>query len=306
MNPGSALGSSSARLTAAVAVLAGVWIVTYWWWEPRGTRNTPPITFADDSPERGGDGESPEAADAISLEADRAEAPVQLGPAQLPRDPLAPVPVASTPSTDAASGSPNPPPSSPTVQASPPTLERVATVVPPEFTDYVVRSGDTFGRISTRFFGTPEHARAISRANPHVDPTRLRPGRVVRVPKDPNNIQGKPTTLYIPAASAQPGSSDQGAGEEGAGVGSAASVATRTHIVRAGDSLSRIAQQYLGDHRKADLIFQANRDVLRSPDDLSVGAKLRIPAPLKADQGDVAGTTAPQADAGLASPERAE
>jgi len=50
-----------------------------------------------------------------------------------------------------------------------------------------------------------------------------------------------------------------------------------THEVVAGDNLSKLAEQYLGNHAKYLALYEANRDVLASPNDLSLGMKLKIP-----------------------------
>ncbi len=52
----------------------------------------------------------------------------------------------------------------------------------------------------------------------------------------------------------------------------------RTHTVVAGDNLSRLAQQYLGSHARYLELYEANRDILKSPDALRVGMQLKIPA----------------------------
>jgi nucleoid-associated protein YgaU len=52
---------------------------------------------------------------------------------------------------------------------------------------------------------------------------------------------------------------------------------TQTYVVQSGDSLSKIAQKYYGDASLYDKIFQANRDVLKDPNKIQVGQKLRIP-----------------------------
>ncbi len=57
----------------------------------------------------------------------------------------------------------------------------------------------------------------------------------------------------------------------------AASSEAKTHEVAAGESLSSIAFKYLGTHKRYMEIYEANKDVLRSPNDLSVGMKLKIP-----------------------------
>jgi len=51
----------------------------------------------------------------------------------------------------------------------------------------------------------------------------------------------------------------------------------RYHLVVDGDTLAELARRYLGSARRAGEIFEANRDVLPSPDALPIGARLRIP-----------------------------
>lgn len=52
---------------------------------------------------------------------------------------------------------------------------------------------------------------------------------------------------------------------------------TQTYVVQAGDTLSKIAQKYYGDATLYTKIFEANRDVLKDPNRISPGQKLRIP-----------------------------
>lgn len=49
------------------------------------------------------------------------------------------------------------------------------------------------------------------------------------------------------------------------------------YVVSYGDTLSGIAQQMLGSQAKYQLIFDANRDRMASPDKLDVGKPIRIP-----------------------------
>jgi hypothetical protein len=49
------------------------------------------------------------------------------------------------------------------------------------------------------------------------------------------------------------------------------------HIVRNGDTLSSIALQHLGSTARYQEVFEANRDRLRTPNDLRIGQELRIP-----------------------------
>lgn len=62
------------------------------------------------------------------------------------------------------------------------------------------------------------------------------------------------------------------------GASNGASQMPREHRVRDGDSLEMIAEKYLGDPLLANVIFQANRDRLQSPDLLPIGVKLTIPS----------------------------
>jgi nucleoid-associated protein YgaU len=49
------------------------------------------------------------------------------------------------------------------------------------------------------------------------------------------------------------------------------------HRVRQGDTLSEIAERFLGDAGKANVIFEANRNVLDDPDLIFPGQELRVP-----------------------------
>jgi hypothetical protein len=53
--------------------------------------------------------------------------------------------------------------------------------------------------------------------------------------------------------------------------------AAQVHRIADGDTLSRLAERYLGRSERYLEIYNANRDVLSSPDLLPIGATLRIP-----------------------------
>lgn len=61
--------------------------------------------------------------------------------------------------------------------------------------------------------------------------------------------------------------------------GALAAPPTRRHKIVNGDSLPALAKRYLGSEQRADEIFEANRDLLSSPDALPIGIELRIPPP---------------------------
>jgi LysM repeat protein len=78
-------------------------------------------------------------------------------------------------------------------------------------------------------------------------------------PSRPGAIQTTTVTLPAPAAAAE------------------TPAAPRVHTVASGDSLSRISKQYYGTAGRWNDILQANKDVIRNPDALTLGTKLRIP-----------------------------
>jgi nucleoid-associated protein YgaU len=47
--------------------------------------------------------------------------------------------------------------------------------------------------------------------------------------------------------------------------------------IAAGDTLSKIAKQFYGDANAYPKIFEANREVIKDPDQIFVGQKIRIP-----------------------------
>ena len=51
----------------------------------------------------------------------------------------------------------------------------------------------------------------------------------------------------------------------------------RTYTVKAGDTLSKIAKEHLGDANAYMKIFNANKDQLSDPDKIKPGQVLKIP-----------------------------
>ncbi|QYX58489.1 LysM peptidoglycan-binding domain-containing protein [Roseovarius sp. SCSIO 43702] len=78
--------------------------------------------------------------------------------------------------------------------------------------------------------------------------------------------------------------------------GALAGTCEQTHVVAAGESLSVIAERYLGSAAAWEAIHEENRDMLgASPDTLRVGMRLRLPCPRAG--GDAAETPVPAAAA---------
>ena len=66
-------------------------------------------------------------------------------------------------------------------------------------------------------------------------------------------------------------------GPSAGGTATATATAGKTYTVKAGDTLSKIAKQYLGDANAYPAIFEANRDQLSDPDKIKPGQVLKIP-----------------------------
>ncbi len=133
---------------------------------------------------------------------------------------------------------------------------------------HVIRQGETLSDISKRYFGTTTRWKEILRLNPGVDPKKMKPGDeiVVSLPspaikRSAPVVQGR-TAPQEPVAHAAT---------------KAPAAASRTYTVKRGDTLGGIAKAMLGSATRADEIYAANRGVLKSPHDLTIGMELVIP-----------------------------
>ena len=72
------------------------------------------------------------------------------------------------------------------------------------------------------------------------------------------------------------GSSSTAASPSSAPAGKA-SDAARIYVVQGGDSLSKISKKFYGDANSWKRIFEANKDIVKNPDLIQPGWKLRIP-----------------------------
>jgi nucleoid-associated protein YgaU len=59
--------------------------------------------------------------------------------------------------------------------------------------------------------------------------------------------------------------------------GGSSSTAAKIYVVVSGDSLSKIAKREYGNANEWNRIFEANKDILKDPDKIFPGQKLKIP-----------------------------
>lgn len=217
----------SSRIFIGLCLLVLVWIGVYWMWQPSLEDKTPLITF-----------EQP------IIETTPTDPPEQASdqPTIISQIDLA---------------TPTPTRSDPVITTPQPRL------IPPEFFEHIVQPNERMQTIAARYFGSGDDWAIIARANPFVDPQKLKVGMVLRIPKDPDNLQGK-----VVGRDTQPGVIESHTDSQAKVI---------EYVVRPGDSLSVIAQRIYGSSRHARYIFDSNRDKLKSMDDISVGQLLKLP-----------------------------
>jgi nucleoid-associated protein YgaU len=224
------------RIFTGICLLVIVWIGVYWMWSPRQEQG-PTITF-DTEP--------------LSIAEPEPSVPSGSDPDE---------PADNETSVDSADSSARPLPVIDPVVESGGSHPRV---ISPEFFDHLVEPGEKMQTIAKRYYGSIDDWTVISKANPKVDPKKLKVGTILRIPKDKHNIQG-----VLVGGETRPGviAAHTGAGSDG----------TIEYIVQSGDSLSLISQRIYGTTRYAKFIFESNRDVLRSMDSISIGQLLKLP-----------------------------
>jgi nucleoid-associated protein YgaU len=218
------------KLVVAAAALAVVWIVTYWLLPTRPT--PPPITF-----------------DSLPISEATQPAPEQ----QSPKPDPSPAPSPESKVTEAQSKK-----KSPCANLPPAPTPVFDPVTPPEFTKHTLLKGETIWSLAEVYFGDRNLGMVIARANPQVDPQKLRPGNTLLIPKDPGNIQGTPIgekpVPPIPEIV--------------------------EYVVHSGDTLTAIALQFYGKVSLWTRIRDANpNQINQDGTNIRPGMKLLIPPP---------------------------
>jgi nucleoid-associated protein YgaU len=165
---------------------------------------------------------------------------------------------------------------------------------------YTVADGDTYWNISRTVYGTARYYAALARHNQARvgDPERLRPGMQIATPDARELEKRYPTLIEKPAPTSRLGSEPDPAAPRRSPAkvltpGAVSSAAAQgspepgyfyspkgepMYRIGPGDTLSLIAQKHLGRGSRSEEIFEKNRDILKSPDNLTVGTVIRLPA----------------------------
>jgi nucleoid-associated protein YgaU len=128
------------------------------------------------------------------------------------------------------------------------------------YTFHDVERGESLTSICQDYFSDASLVHELAKYNGIDDPNRLSANHRLRIPDASALVRG-----------ARPGAAIQGRNER------AQAPSPRRYTVREGDNLSTIAQQLLGSAKRYLVIYEHNRNVLESPNDLRPGMVLTIP-----------------------------
>lgn len=132
----------------------------------------------------------------------------------------------------------------------------------PRFLEYTVVRGDSLWRIAQKALNDGRRWREIYEANRDVIVIGylIHPGQKLRIPVEGAVLPSNPTgTGAIPDSSISAGTS------------------SRRYTVVVGDTLWGIASRLLGDGRRWNRLYEANRNIIRDPNRIYVGQDLSIP-----------------------------
>jgi nucleoid-associated protein YgaU len=145
-----------------------------------------------------------------------------------------------------------------------------------------VRDGDTLSFLALRYLGAARRYLEIYEANRNIlpSPDLLPLGVVLEIPLAPESVfaAGSLAAEEAPLVPIPPGARGRHSRSVSLQLGGSAEAPARTYRMRAGETLVDVARRVLGDASLADLLYQANRDRLRHPQDVQEGVLLVLPA----------------------------
>ncbi|MEO6709416.1 MAG: LysM peptidoglycan-binding domain-containing protein [Planctomycetota bacterium] len=144
------------------------------------------------------------------------------------------------------------PPANPVAPVAPPakyilTLEGLTPSAAADMMFYTWKQGDSFAALAQHFYGSKEKVSRLQKANEGRAEASLKVDDVLWIP--------------ISETSKAVSTADTG----------------KLYVVKSGDALSKISQEFYGTSKKWQKILDANRDILSSPEKLQPGMRLRIP-----------------------------
>ncbi len=155
---------------------------------------------------------------------------------------------------------------------------------------HVVQSGENFWSISQKKYGTGRYFQALAAYNQArvPDAAKMKSGVTIGLPPA-DELQRRFPNLIPKGGPSEPAAADGQANLPGEFLTDQAG--RPMYRIGAKDTLSGIAQKYLGRSSRWMQIFEMNRDVLKDGNSLKVGAVLRLPS----DAGELQLTNQPRA-----------
>lgn len=141
---------------------------------------------------------------------------------------------------------------------------------------HVVQRGESFSTIAAAVYGSESYYPHLLRANPGIEPKKLRPGMTINIP-DPAQV------VMVTSPGGVLGAESQSSiGTSGATVSTLANpVDEKTEYrVRTGDSLYKVSIRLYGKSDRVDKLYELNKNVIGpDPAHLKTGMLLKLPEP---------------------------
>ena len=133
---------------------------------------------------------------------------------------------------------------------------------------HTIAQGETLSSIARSVYGSKKFYTQIEKANPGVNPNRLRPGTVLNLPDIAAGERHAAATSSRGSSSATASSTP------------AATDSNSQYVIKSGDSLYRISMKLYGTPSKMDAIYDLNKDHIGPERQrLRLGAVLKLPMP---------------------------
>lgn len=169
------------------------------------------------------------------------------------------------------------------------TMDGLSDSYLPDMKFYTWQPGDTFRGVANTYYGDWQKLTLLRRAN--EGRKNVQAGEKILVPVFDLDagVATQPTTVVKNAKTAVAKPNEKAAVDANAKKGAKSAKATepsatpvasgngKVHVVKEGESLWKIAKAELGNGALWEKIYQANKDVMKSPEALKTGMKLKIP-----------------------------
>lgn len=142
---------------------------------------------------------------------------------------------------------------------------------------HVVQAGESFWSISQKKYGTGRYFQALAAHNQRAvpDAAKMKPGVEIALPTV-EELERRYPALVSPTGQTEPAAASGSGGHVRGEY--LLSNGQPMYRIGTGDTLSDIAQRYLGRARRWEQILVMNRDVLKDGNSLKVGAILKLPS----------------------------